>query len=92
MAEIVKTEGVLGGKARIDRQRVSVFGIAETVLDYDHSPEEVAHEVDISLSEVYAALSYYYDNLDEREAIRDRRRELQDELKKESELPSPRMS
>lgn len=50
MAEIVKTEGVLGGKARIDGRRVSIFGIAEMVIDYDHSPEEVAHELDISLS------------------------------------------
>lgn len=61
MAEIVKTEGVLGGKARIDGRRVSIFGIAEMVIDYDHSPEEVAHELDISLSKVYAALSYYYE-------------------------------
>ncbi len=65
MAEIVKTEGVLGGKARIDGRRVSIFGIAEMVIDYDHSPEEIAHKLDISLSEVHAALSYYYDNLDE---------------------------
>ena len=34
MVEIVKTEGVLGGKARLDGRRIAVFDIAERVLDH----------------------------------------------------------
>ena len=65
MARIVKTEDVLGGEPRIRGTRVGVRHVAARTIDGDQSPAYVADQLEISLSEVYEALSYYYDNLEE---------------------------
>lgn len=56
---------ILGGEPRIDGTRVAVRHVAARVVDQGSSPAHVADQFDISLSSVYAALSYYYDHLDE---------------------------
>jgi uncharacterized protein (DUF433 family) len=87
MAEIVKTEDVLGGKARIAGRRVSVFQLGEIYTRGDDSLERIADQLNLSLAEVHAALSYYYDHPDEMEAIRERRESLEAELRERSKAP-----
>ncbi|MDL5362665.1 DUF433 domain-containing protein [Halalkalicoccus sp. NIPERK01] len=87
MTEIVRTEGVLGGKARLDGRRISVFQIGEMIVDSDYSPEYIADQLDISLAEVHTALAYYYDHPEEMDAIRQRRRETVERLKTQSKAP-----
>lgn len=62
---ISRDEGVLGGEPRIDGTRVGVRHVAGRVIDGDRPPAHVADQLDISLSEVYEALSYYYSNVEE---------------------------
>ena len=76
MAAIVNTEGVLGGKARLEGRRISVLQIAERALDLEQPPEQIADQLDVSLAEVHAALAYYYEHPDEMRRERDRRDEL----------------
>jgi uncharacterized protein (DUF433 family) len=87
MTGIVKTDDVLGGNARLDGRRIAVVDVAERVLDYDHAPEHVADQLDIDVSEVYTALAYYYDNIGEMNAARERRHELDEILKDRSKAP-----
>lgn len=62
---ITRDDEILGGEPRIDGTRVAVRHVAARVIDHGSSPAHVADQFDISLSSVYAALSYYYDHLDE---------------------------
>lgn len=87
MPEIVKTEDVLGGKARLDGRRVSVFQIGEMYTEAGYAPEDIADQLGLSLAEVHAALAYYYDHPDEMEAIRERGETLENELKERSKAP-----
>lgn len=87
MAEIVKTEGVLGGKARLAGRRVSAFQVGETYAKTEHSPEEIADQLDLTLAEVHAALAYYYDHPEEMASVRGRREELSEELADRSFAP-----
>ncbi|MBS1262948.1 MAG: hypothetical protein MAG715_00113 [Methanonatronarchaeales archaeon] len=87
MAEIVKTDGVLGGKARVKGRRISVYQIGEMVIEGGFSPERVSDELDLSLGEVYTALAYYYEHPDEVEEVRERRQEYFEKLREGS--PSP---
>lgn len=80
MTDIVRTDDVLGGKPRLEGRRISVLQVADMVLDADRTPEFVADQLDISLSEVHTALAYYYDNPEEMDAIRERNERLEDEL------------
>lgn len=82
----MKTEGVLGGKAREGR-RVSVFQIGEMYTVAGDAPEEIADQLSLSLAAVHAALANYYDHPDEMAATRDRRDRLVDELVDESKAP-----
>ena len=84
---VVTTEGVLGGKPRLDGRRVSVLQVAELVLDCNDDPADVADQFDLSLAEVHEALAYYYNNVDEIETYRRRGEELLETLKKESRAP-----
>ena len=84
---IVTTEGVLGGKPRLDGRRVSVLQVAELVVDYGDDPADVADQFDLSLAEVHEALAYYYNNVEEMETYRQRREELTDTLEEESRAP-----
>ena len=85
--EIVRTEGVLGGEPRLEGRRISVLQIAERVVTHGQEPEHVADQLDISLAEVYHALAYYYDHIDEMNGVRDRHEELEVELEAVAEPP-----
>ncbi|WP_255151847.1 DUF433 domain-containing protein [Halorarius halobius] len=73
MAEIVHTDDVLGGDPRIEGTRVGVFDVYELVVEGDHSPADIADQLDLSLGEVYSALAYYHEHAEEMQAIRDAR-------------------
>src|SRR5207302_1055349 len=63
---IVRTPGCLGGKPRIDGRRISVQHIAIDYEDLRMTPDEICDAYEgLTLAEVHAALSYYYDHLDE---------------------------
>jgi uncharacterized protein (DUF433 family) len=62
---IIRDEAVLGGEPRIDGTRVGVRHVAMRTIEGELSPAHVADQLDISLSEVYEALSYYYAHIEE---------------------------
>jgi uncharacterized protein (DUF433 family) len=84
---VVETEGVLGGKARLEGRRISVIQIAELVIDHAEDPATVADQFDISLSEVHGALAYYYEHPDAMNEQWRRRDELAAELAADSDAP-----
>lgn len=87
MSEIVETEGVMGGQPRIEGRRISVLQIVEWIHEEGMQPETVATEFDLDLADVYRALAYYYDNIDEMDRWRTRRDERRRESRKRQ--PSP---
>ena len=63
---IVVTPGVAGGKPRIAGRRIRVQDIAVWHERCGYSPEEIVDQYPgLSLSDVYAALSYYHDHRDD---------------------------
>lgn len=66
LGHIEATPGVAGGKPRITGRRITVQDIVTWHERLGLSADEIATEHDLSLSDVYAALAYYYDH---REAI-----------------------
>ena len=65
---ITATPGVMGGKPRIAGHRISVQDVAIWHERMGKSVDEIATEYDLTLGEVYAALSYYHDHREEIEA------------------------
>ena len=61
ITHIVSTPGVRGGKPRIRGRRITVHDIAIRTAE-GVSPEAIATLYDLTLGEVHAALSYYYDH------------------------------
>jgi uncharacterized protein (DUF433 family) len=70
MAEIVRTGDVLGGEPRLDGTRLGVLDVYELVVEGDHSPADVADQLNLSLGEVYTALAYYHEHPDEMRTVR----------------------
>src|SRR5918911_1655987 len=64
-AHIVSTPGVLGGKPRIAGHRISVQDVAIWHERMGMSVDEIATEYNLTLGEIYAALSYYHDHREE---------------------------
>lgn len=62
---ISRDEGVLGGDPRIDGTRIGVRHVAACILEAGCSPAVVADQYDIALAEVYEAMAYYYNNIEE---------------------------
>jgi len=56
------TPDIRGGKPRIAGRRITVADVAIAYLRLGQSLEEVAAEYELTLSDVYAAMSFYYDN------------------------------
>lgn len=73
MSEIVSTEDVMGGQPRIEGRRISVLQIVEWTHEEGMDAERVAAEFDLDMADIYRALTYYYDNIDEMSTWRDRR-------------------
>ena len=67
-SRIERTPGVLGGRAHIAGRRISVQHIAALHDRGGWSADEIASEYDLTLAEVYAALSYYFENREEIDA------------------------
>lgn len=65
---IVATPGTLGGKPRIDGTRISVQHIAISYISGQSIEEIVEAYEGITHADVFAALTYYYDNKDEMDA------------------------
>jgi uncharacterized protein (DUF433 family) len=70
MAEIVRTGDVLGGEPRLDGTRIGVLDVYELVVEGDHSPADVADQLNLSLGEVYTALAYYHEHPEEMRTVR----------------------
>jgi len=73
---IVTTPGTLGGRPRIAGRRIAVEHVAVWHEHLGKTVDEICAEYNLSLSEVHAALAYYYDHraeiersIDEGEAI-----------------------
>ena len=62
---IAITPGVVGGKPRIAGRRIKVEHIAIWHERLGMSADEIATEYDLTLSDVYAALAYYFDHREE---------------------------
>jgi len=74
---ITKRADVCGGKACIEGHRVRVLDIVTWHELMGMSADEIATQIpSITLSDVYAALAYYYDHVDE----------IQDEIRREDEF------
>ncbi len=58
------TPDIRSGKPRITGRRITVADVAIAYLRLGQSLEEVAVEYDLTLAEVYAAMSFYYDHKD----------------------------
>ena len=63
---ISKTPGIQGGKACIAGHRIRVMDIVIWHEDLSMSPDEIVTAyTHITLSDVHAALAYYFDNVEE---------------------------
>jgi uncharacterized protein (DUF433 family) len=59
------TPGLVGGKPHITGHRITV---QDVVIWHEHlgkTVDEISAEYDLTLSEIHAALSYYFDHQDE---------------------------
>jgi uncharacterized protein (DUF433 family) len=62
---IVSTPGTCGGRPRIDGHRITVEDVAIWHERQGMSPDEIASAYpSLTLSDVHAALAYYYENRD----------------------------
>jgi uncharacterized protein (DUF433 family) len=87
MSDIVSEEGVMGGQPRIEGHRISVIQIVEWIHEEGMDPETVATEFDLDLADIYRALTYYYDNVEEMSTWRDRREDRIRESKRNQPDP-----
>jgi uncharacterized protein (DUF433 family) len=62
---IERTPGICGGRPRITGRRITVAHIASAHKEADLSAKEIASEFGLTLGQVHAALSYYYDHREE---------------------------
>lgn len=62
---ITRDDDVLGGEPRIEGTRVGVRHVAARVVEEGQSPAHVPDQLDLPLADVYGALSYYYEHVEE---------------------------
>lgn len=84
---ITSDEDVLGGEPRIDGRRVGVRHVAARVIEASQSPAYVADQLDLTLSEVYEALSYYYAHVKEMRELERRNEDAFDRVDETSLKP-----
>lgn len=80
-AHIVKTPNVMGGKPRIAGHRISVQDVAIWRNELGYTVEQIAEDYKLNLSDVYAALTYYYDHKTEIDDAMEREKKLFEEMK-----------
>jgi uncharacterized protein (DUF433 family) len=61
---ITTTPDIAGGKPHIAGRRLTVQQIVVWHEQMGYSVDEIASQYDLTLSEIYAALAYYYDHKD----------------------------
>ncbi len=82
---IVATPGVCGGKPRIAGHRITVQNIAIWHERGGMTPDEIVDQhPGITLADVYAALAYYWDHVDEVKAEILAGERIADELREKS--------
>ena len=59
---IVQTPDICGGSPRIEGRRIRVKDIVMWFEILRMSADEIAHEYDLALSDIYLALAYYHAN------------------------------
>lgn len=59
---IVKTPGICGGKTRIEGHRIRVRDVVKWFEVLSMKADEIAHNYDLSLSDIYLSLAYYHAN------------------------------
>ena len=62
---IEATPDILGGKPRIAGRRIAVEDVVIWHERLGKSVDEIATEYDLTLADIYAALTYYYDHQSE---------------------------
>ncbi|MCE7869873.1 DUF433 domain-containing protein [bacterium CPR1] len=62
---IVETPGTCGGAPRLDGHRIRVSHVAALSELQGLTPDEVAQAYQLTLAEVHAALTYYFDHLED---------------------------
>lgn len=62
---ITRTPGVCGGKPCVGGRRVRVQDVVILDEEAGLSPDEICEQLPLTLAEVHAALSYYYDHREE---------------------------
>jgi len=62
---ITRGDDILGGEPRIEGTRIGVRHVSARVIEGGQTPAHVADQLDIPLTSVYEALSYYYAHIDE---------------------------
>jgi uncharacterized protein (DUF433 family) len=65
---IVRTPGVLGGRARVAGRRIPVWQIAYACTRGQSTVSELAESHELTEAQIHAALAYYYDHREEIEA------------------------
>lgn len=81
-AHITQTPGVCGGKPCIAGRRIRVQDVYVWHETVGMSAEEIAGEYNLSLAQVYAALTFAHENLDEiQKAIADEKAFVEDFMK-----------
>lgn len=75
------TPGVAGGKPRIVGHRIKVQDIVVWHERMGKGVEEIAAEYDLSLSDIHAALAYYFDHRDEIDQAIDESQAFAEELR-----------
>ena len=78
------TEGVAGGKPRIAGRRITVQDIVIWYEWIGKSAEEIAADYDLTLSDIHAALAYYYDNKEDIDKSIKKGKEFSDLLRKQN--------
>lgn len=84
MVDIVRDDDVRSGDPRIAGTRISVLDVKRRVIDGGEDAFAVAAEYDLDPAAVFAALSYYYDNPNEMQALEDEHQERVEELRRTS--------
>lgn len=69
MSAIVSDPDIRSGDPRIEGTRITVLDIKRRVIDSDDDPHVVAGEYDVTVADLFRALTYYYDHREELEAI-----------------------
>ena len=81
---VVSTDGVLGGKPRIEGTRIGVHQVGSLVREHGWSRGSVAEEFHLTSDEIVAALEYYDAHPDEMVEIRREREDTYARLQAQS--------